>query len=81
MMAYMSKCDRRNHQQRLANVGACVMWLDEFRGHLMMADWSDEHRAIVRHAIVDTEERVLRFARRYGFALGPVRPGTEVDRS
>lgn len=84
MMAPVANGDRRcryRHKLLLVNTRACVAQLSEFRRFLLEDYLSDETRSIIEDSLFETEERLLRFARLYGFALGPVRPGTEVDRS
>ena len=83
MMAPVANGDRRcrhRHARLLANIGFCVMRLDKYRRFILVHQ-DDKAQSLTGDALYETEERLLRFARRYGFALGPVRPGTEVDRS
>lgn len=82
-MAPVANRDRRcrhRHDQLLANIDWCVVWLAKCRSFLLEHQ-DDRTQSITGDALYETEERLLRFARRYGFALGPVRPGTEVNRS
>lgn len=81
-MAPVANGDRRCRHRRdqlLVNISWCVRWLDEYRRFLLKHQ-DDRSQSITGYALYETEERLLRFARRYGFVLGPVRPGTEVPR-